>query len=24
MLMFAQWLADARRQSGLEMLRPAM
>lgn len=24
MLMFAQWLADARRRSGLEMLRPAM
>ena len=24
MLIFAQWLADARRQSGLEMLRPAM
>ncbi|MFZ9932955.1 MAG: peptidylprolyl isomerase [Chthoniobacterales bacterium] len=24
MLLFAQWLADARRQSGLEMLRPAM
>jgi len=24
MLMFAQWLADARRQSGLEMLQPAM
>jgi len=24
MFMFAQWLADARRQSGLEMLRPAM
>lgn len=24
MLMFVQWLADARRQSGLEMLRPAM
>jgi hypothetical protein len=24
MLMFAQWLADARRQSGLELLRPAM
>lgn len=23
-IMFAQWLADARRQSGLEMLRPAM
>jgi len=24
MLLFAQWLADARRQSGLEMLRPVM